>query len=413
MYLLQKINQLRIALISYEFPPDTGKGGISTYFYQLATMLAAYGFDVHVFAGSPIFSSIANENQFVVHRVCCADAQSFKNSILPLFSKEHQACNFDLMESAEINANAASIKEAFPNIPLIVKLHAPNVLVEQFKKRHISNKAKLRFVLGALRKGKWDLGYWRKYDYLKDADYQFTLLADGLVAPSNVMKHWAVDNWKLTHKSIEVIPNLFTASAALLNLPIPIHSPFQTVVFFGRLNALKGLVNACLAMKKILKEFPRQQFKVIGDDGPGPHHGISMKTWMVCQLRMFKDRVHFIEGVEYNQLPQLLAECEIALIPSLFESFSYTCAEAMSAGKAVIGSHNTGMADLIHNNIDGKLVNPKKVNELYKSLKLLIENNTMRYAMAQNARASIQNRFSASHLAARYIQLYKKMAIQN
>ena len=404
---------MRIALISYEFPPDTGKGGIGTYFHQLATMLGNYGWDVQVFAGSLQGNTTTLENQFVVHRVCCADAQQFKYSILPLFSKEQHACNFDLMESAEINANAAAIKEAFPDIPLIVRLHAPNVLVEQIKKKHISIKAKLRFVLGALRKGKWDLGYWRKYDYHKDADYQFTLLADGLVAPSNVMKSWAIDNWKLTHKTIQVIPNPFTASDALLNLPIPIHAPFQTVVFFGRLNALKGLVNACLAMKKILKEFPRQQFKVIGDDGPGPHHGISMKTWMVLQLSMFKDRVHFIEGVAYNQLPQLLAECEIALIPSLFESFSYTCAEAMSAGKAVIGSHNTGMADLIHNHIDGKLVNPKKVNELYQSLKLLIENNDMRYAMAQNARVSIQNRFSASHLAARYIELYKKWAIQN
>lgn len=404
---------MRIALISYEFPPDTGKGGIGTYFHQLATMLGNYGWDVQVFAGSLQGNATTLENQFVVHRVCCADAQQFKYSILPLFSKEQQACNFDLMESAEINANAAAIKDAFPNIPLIVRLHAPNVLVEQLKKKHISIKAKLRFVLGALRKGKWDLGYWRKYDYHKDADYQFTLLADGLVAPSNVMKSWAIDNWKLTHKTIQVIPNPFTASAALLNLPIPIYSSFQTVVFFGRLNALKGLVNACFAMKKILKEFPRQQFKVIGDDGPGPHHGISMKTWMVLQLSMFKDRVHFIEGVAYNQLPQLLAECEIALIPSLFESFSYTCAEAMSAGKAVIGSHNTGMADLIHNHIDGKLVNPKKVNELYQSLKLLIENNDMRYAMAQNARVSIQNRFSASHLAARYIELYKKWAIQN
>ena len=33
---------MRIALVSYEYPPDTGFGGIGTYVHQAAGMLAIY-----------------------------------------------------------------------------------------------------------------------------------------------------------------------------------------------------------------------------------------------------------------------------------------------------------------------------------------------------------------------------------
>ena len=43
---------MRIAILSYEYPPETGFGGIGTYAYYHARALAKLGHDVHVFAGS-------------------------------------------------------------------------------------------------------------------------------------------------------------------------------------------------------------------------------------------------------------------------------------------------------------------------------------------------------------------------
>ena len=43
---------MRIALLSYEYPPDTGFGGIGTYSYYHARALAKLGHEVHVIAGS-------------------------------------------------------------------------------------------------------------------------------------------------------------------------------------------------------------------------------------------------------------------------------------------------------------------------------------------------------------------------
>jgi glycogen synthase len=400
---------LRIALISYEFPPDTGKGGIGTYNVQLASLLIAKGFDVHVFAGTakPSYKEVLQHVN--IHRVNCKDPFDFRTNVVTVFSLEQQIKDFEIIESPEIHGNAWEIKKAFPQIPLIVRLHAPNYLVEHLKKKYISVLVKLRYVIGALRRGKLDLGYWRKYDYLNDTDFQFTKIADAITAPSETMKQWAIKHWHISPKDIIVIANPFLPTMALLEIPINERVGKNEIVFFGRLNVLKGLVNGTLAMKKILVEFPNYHFKVIGDDGPGPNAGQSMREWMQKKLKKVIDNVSFYDGQEYEKLPAHISNSTIALLPSLFESFSYSCAEAMAAGKAVVGSSGTGMEDIIVNNYSGLLVNAENKKDIYFALKKLIKNDGLRYSISKSAKKNISTSFNADVLAHQYINYYKSV----
>ena len=43
---------MRIALLSFEYPPETGFGGIGTYTWHQARALAKLGHEVHVLAGA-------------------------------------------------------------------------------------------------------------------------------------------------------------------------------------------------------------------------------------------------------------------------------------------------------------------------------------------------------------------------
>jgi glycogen synthase len=402
---------LRIAFVTYEYPPDTGKGGIGTYTIQLASLLVSNKFDVHVFAGTDKPSYYEELQHVHIHRVHCTGPQDFKINVVPVFSAEQNVKAFDIIESPEIHGNAWEIKKAFSQIPLVVRLHAPNYLVEHLKKKYTPLFAKLRFVLGALRRGKIDVGYWRKYDYLQDPDYTFVQIADAITAPSNTMKQWAVNNWKILPSKINVIPNPFIPSDAFLHLPINRNGKKKEIVFFGRLNVLKGLVNATHAMKKILLEFKDYHFKVIGDDGAGPNAGESMQTWMQNRLSSFKENVHFYKGQAYEDLPALIADAEIVLLPSLFESFSYTCAEAMAAGKAVIGSKETGMEDMITSNKNGILIDAENVDDIYNAIKKVIVNEALRYSMSILARTIICTKFSGGMLAQKYMNYYKDVVL--
>ncbi len=401
---------MRIAYISHEFPPDTGKGGIGTYVKQMATAMAKKGIDVHVFAGSPLKSGSFIVDGFQLHLVQCDNGLDFKEKVLTFFSEQQQLLPFDLMESPEIGGNAWEIKKHYPQLPLIVRLHAPDYLVESLKKKYIPFFAKLRFVLGAFRRLTWDMGYWRKYNKEQDADYQFIQLADYITAPSKAMKNWVLENWDITTSKITVIPNLFLPDPAFLQIPVAAQNTYKRVVFFGRLNVLKGLVNATIAMKKILRVNPDWHFRVIGDDGNGPYAGTSMRNWMNQELKTVLNQVEFIDGMSYELLPVSIEQAEIVLLPSLFESFSYTCAEAMAAGKAIVGSKNGGMADLLVDGESGLLVDPENTAALYEALAKLIVDEEARYQMSINARQRIVTEFNTDVITQKCVDYYRAIA---
>ncbi len=128
---------MRIAFISYEFPPETGKGGIGTYVKQIAAALSVLSWDVHVFAGSYSSGFSQKKEGYWIHTIQCNNAHEFALKVVDGFDHYHTIEKFDLIESAEINGNALLIKKKYPDLPLVVRLHAPNYLVENLKNRYL------------------------------------------------------------------------------------------------------------------------------------------------------------------------------------------------------------------------------------------------------------------------------------
>jgi len=380
-----------VAFISYEYPPDTAIGGIGEYTRQVASLLANEKFDVHIFAGSHIQSNTCIENDITIHRVQCTDPHNFKTNVVPYFEMEHASNPFQLIESPEIHGNAAEIKQSFPTVPLIVRLHASNWLVESFKKQYVPLNTKIRYFLGALRRGKWDLGYWRNYDYKNDADFIFVQLADFISAPTIQMKNWVSINWKINPDKIKVIENPFVENEAFKNAITD--NEEQAIIFYGRLNVLKGLITATKAMKQILKNNPGWRWIVIGDDGTAADGKASMKVWMQSQLKNVTAQVTYYDSLPNKKIPELLRQASIVLIPSLFESYSYVTIEAMCAGKAVIGSTNTGIASLIENNVTGRLANPYNNKEWKNTVQQLINDKKLRQRIGKAAREYVESKY--------------------
>jgi len=380
-----------LAFISYEYPPYTAIGGIGEYTRQVASLLANEKFDVHIFAGSHIQSNTCIENDITIHRVQCTGPHNFKTNVVPYFEMEHASNPFQLIESPEIHGNAAEIKQSFPTVPLIVRLHASNWLVESFKKQYVPLNTKIRYFLGALRRGKWDLGYWRNYDYKNDADFIFVQLADFISAPTIQMKNWVSSNWKINPDKIKVIENPFVENEAFKNAITD--NEEQAIIFYGRLNVLKGLITATKAMKQILKNNPGWRWIVIGDDGTAADGKASMKVWMQSQLKNVTAQVTYYDSLPNKKIPELLRQASIVLIPSLFESYSYVTIEAMCAGKAVIGSTNTGIASLIENNVTGRLANPYNNKEWKNTVQQLINDKKLRQRIGKAAREYVESKY--------------------
>lgn len=381
---------MKIALVSYEYPPETPTGGIGTYTVQLAELLSEAGMEVHVFAGSHAGSGTSLEGNLVVHRIHSTDPFAFRHRVVKPFATEQQRSPFDLVESPEINGNAWEIKKAFPHLPLHIRLHAGNQLVESLKKTYLPFHAKLRFVLGALKRGKWDLGYWRRYNPSKDPDYQFVKLADFISAPSVQMKEWAVKYWQLPPSKTDVLQNPFLENTGLQKART--QNQERVILFYGRLNVLKGLVTATRAMKKILKANPGWTWLVVGDDGFAPSGRGSMRNWMKKELKSLSAQVSFSESVSAEHLPSFLQQASIVIVPSLFESFSYVTLEALYAGKVLVGSGDTGIESLIQDRKNGLLADPFRSITWIKALQKLIDDPLLRENLGAEAIKSAEKR---------------------
>src|SRR5437016_952609 len=59
---------MRIALVSYEYPPQQGLGGVGSYMFRLAGALGQAGHEVHVIAGPSTFEPVDQPN-VRLHRI--------------------------------------------------------------------------------------------------------------------------------------------------------------------------------------------------------------------------------------------------------------------------------------------------------------------------------------------------------
>ena len=395
---------MHIAYITHEYPPDTGKGGIATYTKQMAGIMKDLGHEVEVFCASFDREESESWNGILTHRIRISEIKDFRQSVLSTFSSRHTERPFDLLECPELGGEAEYIKQKYPDLPLVVRLHTPAVLVTRLQNSYLPVSAKLRFILGSLRRGKIDFGTWSRHDknQYSDPDYLITTRAEKIIAPSQAMKSWAFRFWKIPLQKIEVIPNPFETDPELLNIPAETQSKYIT--FLGRLNVLKGLVALTHALPFVLDKNPEWKIRFIGNDERSHKEGLSMKEWIESKLSFYHERIEFIDWIGREELPVYLKKTDIVVIPSLFESFSYVCAEAMSAARGIVGSKNGGMKELLGNT--GIVINPESPRKIGDSLNHLIANPEERINRGKEARSRILDQYNGYRIGRQVMKVY-------
>jgi len=138
-----------------------------------------------------------------------------------------------------------------------------------------------------------------------------------------------------------------------------------TIGIIGRITEQKGHHVIIKPIKKILKEFPESRFLVAGMK--------SDRKYTKKFENAFDNYDNFaITGFVRDIYSDFFGICDIILIPSLHESGSIVCLEAMGAGKAVIASNINPHNDYIKSGKNGFLAS--ETEDYYSICKKLIEN---------------------------------------
>ncbi len=120
-----------------------------------------------------------------------------------------------------------------------------------------------------------------------------------------------------------------------------------------------------------------------------------------------KNQIIKLGNLNIQEMQEAYNIADIVIIPSLMEAVSLSAVEAMATGTPVISTNVGGMPELIKNEVNGLLINPKSSNEIYSAIINL--SNDKLYKKIYIASLQTAKEFSWSSIANKTNQLYQGM----
>lgn len=397
---------MKIALLSFEYPTETGFGGIGTYTWYQARALARLGHTVHVLAGAAEPCRLRREDHDGVevyrHRVeppwpvlsawlergglwwtknRIETASSMKDALARLLEKH----DYDLIEMPECGAEGAFLGGNF-EIPTVVKLHSPAKIIMSaypvpWLDRLICPTIENRAIRNATAITSCSRFLARAAERVLPIDGSVEVLANGID-----LELFDGDPQTDIRKREGIPPGR------------------PVVLFCGRLERRKGVH----VMKEIAARVLAQRdaaFVFAGQD----LFDYGAKELEPCLRRSARrGSYHLLGRLSPPEVRSCLKQAQIFVMPSLWENCPYSCLEAMAAGTAVVCSDAGGLPELIHHEENGLVARVENVEEHLSHVIRLLDDDALRARLGGAARSAIERYFTDDRIARMSIDCYRR-----
>ena len=396
---------MKIALLSFEYPPETGFGGIGTYTWYHARALVKLGHQVHVLTGAREATPLRTieHDGICVHRFWADGAlmgtfkglgafrlwwtrQRLQNawSMYRGISALHSKHRYDVLEMPECGAEGALVTSLL-DVPTVVRLHSPARLIMPY----------------------YDV---RRADFLLCTAIEHRALKNStaLTACSQFVAS-EVRSKLLIKRDISVITNGIDLKWIGMAESLDVHRAFGLprrklmIVFSGRMELRKG-IHLCTEIASSLLERFDITFVLAGDDLFGYVTSVLLPK---LALQRLKGSIHWLGRLSIAELRPLVGAADIFLSPSLWENCPYSCLEAMAMGCAVVGADQGGMPEIIQHGINGLLAIPDNAPSFVRAIERLIEDPVLRSRLGSAARETIQRNHCDTHVAQQALGVYQ------
>ncbi len=170
----------------------------------------------------------------------------------------------------------------------------------------------------------------------------------------------------------------------------------------GRLRSEKGQVWLIEAFAEVIKRHSDVSLLVVGD---GPDR---KALEMIAKRLGIAEKVIWLGARSSDEVFSLYGLMNILVVPSLFEGFGLTAAEAMAAGLPVVATRVDGLSEVVADKETGLLVTPGDSVVLAEALdKLLNEPETAR-TMGLRGLERVQRMFSLQRYADATLTAYRQ-----
>jgi glycosyltransferase involved in cell wall biosynthesis len=174
------------------------------------------------------------------------------------------------------------------------------------------------------------------------------------------------------------------------------------VVLVGNMHSdVKGHPWLIAAALKVLQEFPETRFVLAGDGDGRPQFEEQAARLGVQQNFSFLGR--------RSDIPELLASCDIAVLPSRAEGLPNAVLEYMAAGLPTIASRVGGNSELVEDGVTGLLVRSEDDEALSAALLRLLRDPELARRLATNGNRLAVEHYSFERLVREVEELYTEL----
>jgi len=248
----------------------------------------------------------------------------------------------------------------------------------------------------AIFSGQRNVDLWRKKHHNLIDRLTFKFCA-GIISNSSAGKDFLIRHVGIHEDKLIIVPNGIDVENCKLVKRKP--DKFIYIAVVASLTSKKGHTYLFRAFKKLLVDNKNVKLNIIGD---GPLKSELEK--LSYNLKINKN-INFL-GFQDNIIKHL-EQTDIFVLPSLWEGMPVALMEAMACGLPCLATNVGGVGELIDNNVNGLLVEPKDVDALYESMLILIKiSSEERDKLGTKAREKIKEFYSKKAMITKLEKIY-------
>jgi len=180
------------------------------------------------------------------------------------------------------------------------------------------------------------------------------------------------------------------------------------VLFMGRLECVKGIVQLFSAIPIVQEKHPRVKLLAVGKG--------SLEGWAISEAKRLGGITVVTDFLDGEEKMLTYALADLCVFPSIYEPFGIVALEAAAMGKAaVVGASGTsGLAEIVKNPGDelptGVHVNARDPNDIAWGINLALEDQGRLKSWGMNARTRVLGEFTWQKAAERTLEIYTEVA---
>jgi glycosyltransferase involved in cell wall biosynthesis len=188
-----------------------------------------------------------------------------------------------------------------------------------------------------------------------------------------------------------------------LRRELGLHNGTKVVGTVANVRQSKGHEFLIRAARKVANAGSDAHFVAVGDIDAT----LGKPLFALVQELKLQDRFHFL-GFRSN-VPEILSELDVFVLPSISEGLPLVALEAMAAARPMVVTRSGGPQEVVEDGRTGLLVPPADADALADKVCELLNNPQRAAELARTAQAKVDEAFTLQKMIAHYQDLYKRV----